>query len=62
MARRVTATIDSLPKQPKQIEVEFGIVLDMEAGAIIAKAGASATMNIKLILERNDIDDKHAIP
>jgi len=48
MARRVISTIQTIPQQPSQIEVEFGIVLSMEAGALISKAGMDATINVKL--------------
>ena len=51
MARRVMAAVDTLPKQPKKIEVEFGIVLNVEVGALISKAGAQSTINVKLTLE-----------
>jgi Trypsin-co-occurring domain 1 len=55
VARRVTATITSLPQPLTQVEVDFGIVLNMEVGAMIAKTGTSASLNIKLIFEKEEI-------
>jgi len=55
MARRVTAMIDTLPKRPAQVEVEFGITLNMEAGAIIAKAGVETTLHVKLVVEGKEM-------
>lgn len=51
MAHHVAATIDGLPRRPKQVEVEFGIVLKAEVGALISKAGMDATINVKFTLE-----------
>ena len=51
MAERVVTTVQAMPKQMSQVEVEFGIVLTMEAGALISKAGAEATINVRLTFE-----------
>lgn len=48
-ATRVNKTIEELAVKPSQVEVEFGIKLIAETGAIIAKAGGEANFNIKLI-------------
>jgi len=58
MARRIMATVDSLPKRPTQVEVDFGIVLNAEAGALIARTGMSATMNIKLVFEQKQVENE----
>jgi hypothetical protein len=54
MARRVTATIQSLPalERPTTLELEFGLKLDAEAGALVARAGAEAGFNVRLVWER----------
>ena len=48
MARRVTATISNLAERPSEVEVTFGIKLNMETGAIIAKVGGEGSINVKL--------------
>jgi len=54
MAQRVTATMKALPKSelPDKVEVEFGLKLDAEAGAYIAKAGVEASITVTLAWER----------
>lgn len=54
MARRVTATIDALVDRPSEVEVAFGIKLDAEAGAFIAKAGVEGSISVKLTWERSE--------
>jgi hypothetical protein len=58
MAKRVLAVKDSLAvsERPTTIEVEFALKLDSEAGVYIAKAGAEASFNVKLVWERKDDD------
>ena len=51
-ARQVTDTIDSLAVKPSAVEVEFGIILKGESGALIAKAGAEAAFKVKLTWEK----------
>jgi len=36
----------------KEVQVEFGVKLDVEAGALIAKTGVEATINVTLTWER----------
>jgi hypothetical protein len=52
MAQRVRALRDQIPAEFTQVDVEFGIKLDVEAGALVAKAGAEAAINVKLTWER----------
>ncbi len=54
MARRVARTVSAVPvaERPHQAEVTFGLKLDAEAGAVIAKAGMEASINVKLTWER----------
>lgn len=53
MARRVVDTINKLADKPSVLEVSFGLKLDAETGAIIAKAGAEASINVTLKWERD---------
>ncbi|HNT76131.1 MAG TPA: CU044_2847 family protein [Anaerolineae bacterium] len=48
MAERVTATIDGISDKPTEVSVEFGLKLDAEAGAYIAKASAEAGFTVTL--------------
>ncbi len=56
MARRVVDTVDSLITPPSSIEVSFGLKLDVEAGAIITKAGADANLNVTLKWETDPFE------
>jgi hypothetical protein len=48
MGEQVSATVESLVRRPTQAEVTFGITLDAEAGALLAKASAGASIEVKL--------------
>jgi len=50
MAYRIAQTIDDLEDKfrPDEAEVEFGITLDAEAGAMLAKASTGAQIKVKL--------------
>jgi hypothetical protein len=48
MAQRVNAAVGSLPRRPDEVEVEFGITLDAESGAMIAKAAVGAAFTVRL--------------
>jgi hypothetical protein len=50
---------------PEHIEIEFGVVLNAEAGAIIAKTGVEGHMKIKLMWakpHRNDAAEARVRP
>jgi hypothetical protein len=49
MAERLTRAVDEMEDSlcPNEIEVEFGIKLDAQTGALLAKAGAEAQMRVK---------------
>lgn len=51
MADRVVGTIQDIKptERPVQVEVEFGLTLDAEAGALIAKVSTQASFNVKLV-------------
>jgi Trypsin-co-occurring domain 1 len=46
MTDRIQQTVVSMPRRPSETEVSFGIKFDAEAGAIIAKAGVEAAINV----------------
>lgn len=50
MARRMSRTMDQLEDQarPDEAEVEFGLNLDAEVGAFVAKAKTGAQITVKL--------------
>lgn len=49
LANRTTAAIDKLPKKPKEFELEFGIKIDAEAGALVSKVGGEGNLRIKMV-------------
>ena len=52
MARRISALRAEMPHEFTRIEIDFGIKLDAEAGALLAKAGGEASLNVTLTWER----------
>lgn len=52
MAHRVFDAVDALANRPAQVEVEFGIKLEAEAGALVARTAAEASINVTLTWER----------
>ena len=54
MAQRVGALHNEMPNEFTRIEIDFGIKLDAEAGALLAKAGGEASLNVTLTWERPD--------
>ena len=57
MAQRVSALKEAIPAEFSQAEVQFGIKLDFEAGAFLAKAGLESSINVKLTWERKKQQD-----
>lgn len=47
-ATMVNNTIEKLAVKPSQVEVNFGVKLIAETGAVIAKAGGEANFNVKI--------------
>jgi hypothetical protein len=41
-----------LVERPSKVEVDFGLVLTAEAGALVASASTAASFNVKLTWER----------
>lgn len=54
MAQQTIEMIDTLTNKPSEVEVEFGIKLDVQSGALIAKAGGEANLTVKLLWKRED--------
>ena len=52
MAYRASELRDRIPVEFTQAEIEFGVKLDYEAGALLAKAGAEGSISVKLTWER----------
>jgi hypothetical protein len=52
MGQRVTATAESMGRPPDSVAVTFGVKLDMEAGALIAKASGGASIQVTLTWSR----------
>jgi hypothetical protein len=48
-ATRINNTIEALEVKPSQVEIDFGIKIVAETGAIITKVGGEANFNIKII-------------
>ena len=48
MASRINSLQEKMPKDFSQVEVEFGINFNWEVGAVLAKAGAQANINVTL--------------
>lgn len=48
MAKRVSSTVEEIDIKPESVGIEFGLKLDADIGAMIAKAGSEATLNVKL--------------
>ncbi len=56
MSKKVVETVQSIKisERPSTVEVEFGIKLDAEAGALLAKASAETSINVTLTWEHKD--------
>ena len=51
MARRASGLRDRIPAEFKQAEIEFGVKLDYEVGALLAKSGTEGSISVKLTWE-----------
>jgi hypothetical protein len=52
ISRRVGGLQERMPSEFSQVVVEFGLSLDVEAGALISKVGAEASITVSLTWER----------
>ncbi|MBF2035006.1 MAG: hypothetical protein IGR92_05850 [Leptolyngbyaceae cyanobacterium T60_A2020_046] len=49
LANRTTETIQRLPQKPSEFELSFGIKIDADAGAIVARGNEEGNLHIKLV-------------
>jgi len=54
VGERATETITGMARPPAEAELKFGIRLDAEAGALVAKASAGATLEVTLTWKWSD--------
>jgi len=52
MANRISDLHDKIPAEFSQVEVEFGIAFDWKVGALLAEAGAGASIKVTLTWSR----------
>ena len=52
MSDRAGALIEDLAGDPDEVQLEYGIKLDVEGNAVIAKAGAEAAISVSLTWKR----------
>lgn len=57
-AGAIIAKLRGLADPPDEIEVEFGLTLNAEAGAFVAVAGAEANYTVKLTWKREDREEE----
>ncbi|MCC5473970.1 CU044_2847 family protein [Streptomyces sp. NPDC059680] len=50
--------MSSLPQRPDEVTVEFGIQLDAEVGAVLARTGAQGHIQVQVTWRRKDADDR----
>src|SRR5208337_1411091 len=53
-AELLLTKLGGLAQRPTEVEVEFGIKLDVEAGALIAKTGAEGNVKVTLNWKKPD--------
>jgi glycosyltransferase A (GT-A) superfamily protein (DUF2064 family) len=54
MSERVSDMIDDLAGDPDEVKVQFGLALNVEGQALVAKGGAEAAVNVTLIWKRQE--------
>ena len=54
LAARASTMIDGLPGDPDEVEIEFGLTLDPEGQAWVAKMNAEGTFSITLTWKREE--------
>lgn len=57
MAQRVSGLREAIPVEFSEVEIEFGIKLDWEAGVLLAKAGSEGSISVTLTWERKGQED-----
>ena len=61
MARRFARRLDDLEVKPREMELEFGVKLTAEAGALIAKAGGEGAITVRMTWH-TDAPDQTGVP
>jgi len=56
MAKKAVKTIQGIPvsERPSKVEFQFGIKMNGEAGAVVAKMGAEAAITVTMTWEHKD--------
>ena len=56
MAKKAITTIQGIPisERPSKVEFQFGIKMNGEAGAVVAKVGAEAAITVTMTWEHKD--------
>jgi hypothetical protein len=56
MAKKAVKTIQGIPisERPSKVEFQFGIKMNGEAGAVVAKVGAEAAITVTMTWEHKD--------
>jgi len=52
MVEEVNATVDNLAGNPDELEFTFGLTFTVEGNALVAKAGAEAAIEVKVVWRR----------
>jgi hypothetical protein len=52
MAERASAMIEGLSGDPDEVQLEFGVKMDVEGNAMVAKAGAEGAISVSLTWKR----------
>ncbi len=62
VVERVTRLQAELPNNFRQMQVDFGIKFDWEAGALLANNQQTASINVKLTWDRDSSSEQAALP
>jgi hypothetical protein len=54
LARRVADSVSDLDVKPTEINVEFGLKFDAQAGVLLSRAGMEASVNVKLVWKQSE--------
>lgn len=49
LANRTTEAINKLPHKPQELELEFGIKIDADLGALVSKGDGDDNLRIKMV-------------
>ena len=57
-AAATLSRMSDLPQRPDEVTIEFGIQLDAEVGALIARTGAQGHLQVQLTWHRDQPEDR----